>query len=287
MKTVRDFSGRMRPEMKCTMARIKNEREIATLREAGRRLAAILAAVASRAVPGVSAAALNAYAEERIRAGGDTPAFLGYRPRGAPRPFPAALCVSVNDEVVHGIPNEREKILREGDIVGLDLGLAHAGLVVDAAVSLPVGAVDERAARLIAATREALARGIAAARAGSFTGDIGRAIEAFVRPFGYGIVEELGGHGVGHAVHEQPFIPNFSSAERGARLVPGMVLAIEPMLTEGGKAVTLDADGYTFRTKDGGRSAHFEHTVAVTKSGVPEILTGVISPAARGTNDAP
>lgn len=251
---------------------IKTEEDIAVLREGGRRLAEILQKVAAEVWPGVSARALNSLAEKLITEGGDTPSFLHYSPSGAKRAFPAALCVSVNDEVVHGIPNETEKILKEGDIVSLDAGLKHKGLFTDCAITVGVGKIDTRAKKLLETTKKALAVGIKAVRAGATTGDVGFAIESFINPFGFGIVRELAGHGVGYAVHEAPFVPNFGKKGEGVVLKTGMVLAIEPMLNEGGAAIKLDSDGYTYRTKDGSRSAHFEHTIVVTDKGA-EILT--------------
>lgn len=256
------------------MITVKTEEEIALLREGGRRLARILDAVAAAARPGVSAAALDRLAQELAQEGGDRPAFLRYRPDHAPRPYPASLCVSINDEVVHGIPNEREKKLREGDIVSLDMGLIHKKLVTDMAVTVPVGKVDAAAVKLLAVTKDALAKGIRAVGPGVRTGDIGYAIESFVRPHGYGIVRELAGHGVGYAVHEDPYVPNYGRRGEGPELRPGTVIAIEPMLNEGSEKIVVDSDGYTCRTADGKRSAHFECTVAVTDRGAL-ILTRV------------
>lgn len=252
---------------------IKTPQEIEILREGGRRLATILHKVKDKVASGVSTKELDAYAEELIREGGDVPAFLNYRPEGAPTPFPASLCVSVNDEVVHGIPNPN-RILKEGDIVCIDLGLKHKGLFTDMALTVPVGKVSHASAKLIDTTRKALEVGISAAYGGNTVGDIGHAIESFVRPHKYGIVEVLSGHGVGRAIHEDPYIPNFGKAGKGVKLVPGMVVALEPMLNNGTKNVTLDDDGYTFRTADGKKSAHFEHTILIT-DGEPEILTKV------------
>lgn len=254
------------------MITIKKPEEIAILREGGKRHAAILRRLAEMAKPGVATRELNDLAEKLIKESGDEAAFLGYSPKGARRPYPASLCVSVNDEVVHGIPNEQEKILREGDIVSLDLGLRHDGLFTDAAITIPVGKIDEAAEKLIETTKKALAIGINAAHGGGHIGDIGAAIEKFVKPFGYGIVRDLAGHGVGYAVHEPPFVPNFGEKDKGKKLLPGMVLAIEPMLNEGTEKVILDSDGYTYRTADGKRSAHFEHTIVITDSGA-EVLT--------------
>jgi methionyl aminopeptidase len=207
-----------------------------------------------------------------IAEGGDTPAFKNYRPQGAPRPFPCALCVAPNDVVVHGIPTEMRYTLKEGDIIGLDLGMVRDGLVVDAGKTIGVGRIDKKAQHLLNVTYEALLRGIDEARAGNHVGDIGYAIESYVRSEGYGIVRDLCGHGVGHAVHEEPQVPNFGARGTGEKLVPGMVLAIEPMVNEGKGAVEFLADGYTVKTRDGSRSAHFEHNVVVT-DGDPLILT--------------
>jgi len=251
---------------------IKKTEEIVILREGGKRHTDILRQVAAAVTPGVTAAALNALAEKLIKENSDEAAFLGYTPKGVKRPYPASLCVSVNDEVVHGIPNEKKKILKEGDVVSLDLGLRHNGLITDAAITVPVGKIDATAEKLIETTKKALAIGIAAAHGGGHIGDIGEAIEKFVRPFGYGIVRDLAGHGVGYAVHEPPFVPNFGKKGKGKKLLPGMVLAIEPMLNEGTEKVVLDSDDYTYRTADGKRSAHFEHTIVITDSGA-EVLT--------------
>ena len=254
------------------MITIKKPEEIELLREGGRRLAAILQELSDEVKPGVKASFINDRAEELIRAGGDLPVFLGYQPDLATRPYPATLCVSVNDEIVHGIPNEKEKMFKEGDIVGLDIGLSHEGMIVDTALTVPVGKIDGATRKLLNVTKESLAVGIKAARGGAKVGDIGAAIEAYVKPHGYGIVRELAGHGVGYAVHEEPYVPNFGKKNTGAVLKPGMVIAIEPMLNEGTADVILEDDGYTFRTKDGKRSAHFEHTILITE-GAPEILT--------------
>ncbi|TSC66873.1 MAG: methionyl aminopeptidase, partial [Parcubacteria group bacterium Gr01-1014_73] len=217
------------------MITIKKPEEIAILREGGKCHADILRQVAAAVAPGISAKELNTLAEKLIKENGDEAAFSGYTPKGAKRPYPASLCVSINDEVVHGIPNEQEKILKEGDIVSLDLGLRHNGLFTDSAVTVPVGEVDETAKKLIEITKKALAIGIAAAQAGGYIGDIGTAIEKFVKSAAtnYGIVRDLAGHGVGYAIHELPFVPNFGKKGKGEKLLPGLVLAIEPMLNEG------------------------------------------------------
>lgn len=246
----------------------KTAEEISLLQEGGRRHARMLWELARLVRPGISTVHLEDAARRLIKDGGDNPAFLGYQPDSANRPFPAALCVSVNDEIVHGIPNEPEKILHEGDIVTLDLGLNHKGMITDAAITVPVGAITKEAARLIQATKEALDAGIAAIRPKGHTGDIGAAIEAVAKKYRYAIAEGLTGHGVGYAVHEDPYVLNTGRLGTGEELLPGMVFAIEPMFTTGKGAIKLDPDGYTYRTKDGSLAAHFEHTVAVTPEGV-------------------
>ena len=252
---------------------IKTKEEIEILREAGRRLATVLQKVKSKVVPGVTTKELDQYAYDLIKDLGDEPAFLNYQPEGADRPFPASLCTSINDEIVHGIPNSNI-VLKEGDIISIDLGLKHKGMFADHAMTVPVGRVSEGVKKLLDTTEKALLVGIDAAQPGFKTGDIGHAIESFVRPSGYGIVEILAGHGVGKYIHEDPYIPNFGKPGKGVELRPGMVIAIEPMLNMGTKNVTLDDDGYTFRTADKKKSAHFEHTVLITENG-PEILTKV------------
>ena len=245
---------------------IANDTERANLIEGGKRLAAVLEALRAKIAPGVTAEELDDLAEQLIREGGDEPCFLGYTPEGARRPYPATLCVSINDEVVHGIPNESVKVLKEGDIVGLDLGLTHNGIIVDAAITVPVGKVDEETKKLLVATERALAAGIAKAVPGNHMGDISNAIQKEIESAGFKVVKELGGHGVGDLVHEEPFIPNFGRPGEGELLEEGMVLALEPISTAGKAAVTLAPDGYTYRTKDGSRSAHFEHTILLEAS---------------------
>lgn len=253
---------------------IKNEEEIAILREGGKRLAFILRETAKLVSPGVKVKDLNDFAHKLMVENGDKPAFLDYQPYGANRPYPASICISVNDEVVHGIPNEGNRILKEGDIVSLDAGLIHKKLFTDMAVTVPVGAIDETAKKLLSVTEGALAVGIDAARAKNRVGDISNAIEVFIKSakMNFGIVEVLAGHGVGYHVHEDPYVPNYGKKNTGVILKPGMVLAIEPMVNEGRKAVVLDKDGYTYKTADGKRSAHFEKTVVIT-DGEAEILT--------------
>lgn len=252
------------------MSQPKTTEEIALLREGGKRLARVLDALQKAVAPGVTTEELDALGEKRIRAGGDTPAFKNYQPAGADYPFPATVCISVNDEVVHGLPGRR--VLAQGDIVGLDIGLIHKGLVVDMARTVAVGAITPEVQKLCETTKEALMAGIKAAQVGKKIGDIASAIQTVAKKGGYGIVRELGGHGVGHAVHELPFVPNYGKAGTGPKLIEGMVLALEPMFNLGGDDVFVADDGYTYKTTDGKWSAHFEHTILVTEKG-PEILT--------------
>ena len=255
------------------MIRLKNEEEINILRQAGKILATILDEIARAVKSGVKTSDLNDLANKLCSEYKVTPVFLNYTPHGASRPYPASICISINDEIVHGIPNEGEdRFLKEGDVVSLDMGISHQRMIVDSALTVGVGKIDKRGQELLDITKEALATGIKAARAGSKTGDIGHAIEEVVKAAGFSLPEELGGHGVGYSVHEDPFIPNFGRVGQGALLKPGMVIAIEPMVNEGTKETILDKDGYTFRAADGKRSAHFEHTVVIT-NGDPEILT--------------
>lgn len=250
---------------------VKSKEDIELLRESGKRLASVRDALAAKVAPGVSTLELEDLANELINKNGDKASFKNYTPDGAERPFPAAVCVSVNDEIVHGIPNENPVILKEGDIVGLDLGVTHKGLITDSAVTVAVGKIAPEIQELMNVTEKSLEIGIKQARAGNKTGDIGAAIEEFVNGR-YGIVEELGGHGVGYSVHEDPTIPNFGTYGTGTELLEGMVIAIEPMLNLGTKEIMLADDGYTFKTRDGKASAHFEHTILIT-DGDPEILT--------------
>jgi methionyl aminopeptidase len=244
---------------------VRSGDEIVKLRAAGRLVAEVLAELSTAIRPGLTTLELDALAERSARRRGADPAFKGYHG------YPASLCVSINDEVVHGIPSDR-RALRDGDIVGLDFGAVLDGFYGDSAVTLPVGAVGEEAARLLEAGRQALARGIAAARPDGRVGDIGAAIQASVEASGFAVVRDFVGHGIGRRLHEPPQIPNFGTAGSGPRLRPGMVLAIEPMVNAGSFAVDTRDDGWTAVTVDGKNSAHFEHTVLVTENG-PEILT--------------
>lgn len=249
---------------------IKNPEEIEFLREGGKRLGCVLAAVRDAVRPGVTTGELDSLAEKLIRDLGDEPAFLNYKPEGARTAYPGTLCVSVNDEVVHGIKSDH--VLKEGDIISIDTGLQYKGLFTDSALTVPVGKIDDVATRLISATEGALVAGINAARGGNTVGDIGYAIEKHVKEYGFVVVEELGGHGVGYAQHEDPHIANYGERGQGMRLKPGMVIALEPIVNEGTRYIKLMPDGYTYVTKDHKRSAHFEHTILITE-GEAEILT--------------
>lgn len=254
------------------MITIKTIEEIEIMKEGGRRHSFILQEIAKKSLVGVSTQYLEDYARDLIKEGGDKASFLNYKPAGAKRAYPAALNISINDEIVHGIPNEYPKILKDGDVVSIDLGITHQGLITDSAITIGVGQLSDIDRKMIDHCREALMLGIKAARGGARVGDISNAIETFARRLGYGIPEGLAGHGVGYKVHEEPFVPNEGRAGKGELLKPGMVIAIEPMLTLGSSRIILCRDGYTYKTYDGSRSAHFEHTVAITDR-EPIILT--------------
>ncbi|MFA5162637.1 MAG: type I methionyl aminopeptidase [Elusimicrobiales bacterium] len=246
---------------------LKTPADIGRMRKAGRVVGEVLKILAEAAVPGVSTGRLDEIAAAEIAARGARAAFLGYRG------FPASLCVSVNEEVVHGIPDKR-RILREGDIVSLDLGAVCDGFYGDAAVTAPVGAVSESAARLIEVTRNSLAAAVAAAKPGARLGDVSRAVQDVAEAAGMSVVREFVGHGIGRNLHEEPAVPNFGDRGTGPELKPGLVIAIEPMVNTGAWRVRVKENGWTVVTEDGGLSAHFEHTVAVTENGA-EVLTAV------------
>jgi methionyl aminopeptidase len=242
----------------------KSPTEIEKMRAANQLVARILDELAALVQPGVSTADLDAAAEARVRAAGAEPAFKGYRG------YPATLCASVNDQVVHGIPNTRP--LASGDIISLDMGVKLNGYYGDSAITVPVGTVSEDAKRLLRVTEEALERGIAQVRIGGRISDIGHAIQKHVEANGFSVVREFVGHGIGASLHEEPQIANYGEPNRGPRMAEGMTFAIEPMVNMGKPTVRVLSDGWTAVTRDGSLSAHFEHTVAVTKTG-PEILT--------------
>ncbi|MBX6371116.1 MAG: type I methionyl aminopeptidase [Acidothermus sp.] len=258
-------------ERRLRVIQLKSEAEIAKMREAGLVVAAALDAVRAAIAPGVTTAELDEIAAKVIADAGARSNFKGYR-AGGNIPYPATICASVNDEVVHGIPSRR-RVLREGDIISIDCGAIVDGWHADAAFTVGVGEIDPEVQRMIEVCEEALWRGIAAGRAGATLGDIGHAIESYVRSQGrYGMVEEYGGHGIGTEMHQEPHVPNRGRAGRGLRLVPGLVLAVEPMIMLGDRRVVTRDDGWTVATVDGSWAAHFEHTFAVSVDG-PRVLT--------------
>lgn len=255
---------------------VSSEQELDTLRQCGRNLAAVLDEVVGAVKPGISTKEIDKLAEARILSLGGCPVFKGYRSTKKEPPFPASTCISINDEVVHGIPRE-DRILKTGDIVSIDFGMrypAEGGLITDVAVTVPVGRVSSAARRLLEVTREALEISIKKVKAGTHLGDIGSVIQDHIEENGFSVIRELMGHGVGRNLHELPNVPNYGEPGNGAILKDNVVLAIEPMAATGGPAVKPDADGWTWRTIDGGLAAHFEHTVLVTREGA-EILTKI------------
>ncbi len=250
------------------MITIKSPREIETMARAGRIVADTLALVGQQVRPGVSTEALDRVAEDFIRSHpGARPSFKGLYE------FPATLCTSINQEVVHGIPSPR-RVLKNGDLLSVDVGVWLEGLHADAAATFPVGTVSGDVDRLLETTRAALAAGVAQARAGNHVGDIGHAVQEVAEAAGYSVVRELVGHGIGSSFHEDPQVPNYGRPKRGPRLMPGMTLAIEPMVNVGSPDIRTLDDKWTVVTEDGSLSAHFEHTVAVGESGAPpRILT--------------
>ncbi len=249
--------------------KLKTAAEIKILAEGGQKLAAILRALAALCRPGMNAAELDSRAEAMIRAAGGEPSFKGF---GAPgREFPGTLCVSPNDMVVHGIPHP-DLVFKAGDLIGIDIGMKYQGLYTDHALTVPIGRVSPAAQKLLDVTEECLKLGIAAARVGNKLGDIGCAVQTYAEKHGFGVVRKLTGHGVGYDVHEEPRVYNFGEPGRGEPIAAGLVLAIEPMINIGTPEVKTADDGWGVVTTDGSLSAHFEHTVAITKNG-PIILT--------------
>jgi methionyl aminopeptidase len=258
---------------------IKTPEEIRILREGGKILASVLLMVRDMAKAGIATKELDEYAENLIKKANGEPSFKNYKTPRDKFPFPASLCVSVNDEVVHGIPSGR--ILKEGDIVSLDLGLKWMGLYTDATITIGVGKINAETEKLLNITKTALEKGIGVIKEGVTTGDIGYAIQSYVEKQrlpagrqGFNVVKKLVGHGVGHKVHEEPEIPNFGERGEGVVLKEGMVLALEPMVVIGSGDVFLDKNNWTWKTKDGSLAAQFEHTVGVTKRGC-EVLTKI------------
>jgi methionyl aminopeptidase len=243
---------------------VKTEQELSAMRQSGQILARVLATLKSQTVAGVSANELDEAAARAIKAHGATASFLGYNG------YPKSICISINDQVQHGIPSDR--IIKEGDLVNLDLGVTYDGMITDAGLTFGVGVIDAAATTLIKATEEALMAGIDQVRGGVHVRDVSSAIEARLERDNLGIVTELVGHGVGHKLHEPPNIPNFTGAGQGPVLKAGMTIAIEPMATLGSREIVIAGDGWTIYTADGSLAAHFEHTILVTPEGA-EILT--------------
>jgi methionyl aminopeptidase len=253
---------------RAAMVTIKRPEELALMRHAGLILVRVLDALEAALQPGVTTAELDRIADAIIAEAGAVPSFKGY---GANPPFPASICASINDEVVHGIPSAHRRV-REGDVVSLDVGCIWQGWHADCARTWAVGPTAPRVKELIDATRRGMEAGIAAAMPGNRLGDVGAAIEAVANEHGYGIVRPFVGHGIGQAMHEDPQVPNYGRPGTGLRIEPGMCFAIEPMFNLGGDEVAMLDDGWTVVTVDGSLSAHFENTIAIGKSG-PEVLT--------------
>jgi len=251
----------------------KSKEEIEALREGGKRLARHLRILSQMVKPGITGRELEDKAREMVKAEGDRLAFYGHTERKGDKPYPSGLCLSVNDVIVHSPASDNGALIQDGDVVCLDFGIKHKGFYTDHAVTVIAGTPksphDEE---LVRGTYEALAAGIAEARVGNTTGDIGYAVQKIAEKYNFGYPKNLSGHGVGIKVHEEPHVPNFGEPGRGTKLVDGLVIAIEPMMTLGKGELFVDADGHSYRTKDGSCTAHAEHTVLVTKNG-PEILT--------------
>lgn len=245
--------------------KVKTEKEIEAMRIAGKMCAEVLAYMKEIVKPGMTTKDLADLAETELQKKGGSPAFLGYQE------FPEVICISVNDEVVHGIPN-KDHVIKSGDIVSFDFGVIYNRMVVDSAISVLVDSNDSQKTKLLNVTRDSLASGIAVLKNRCSTGDIGQAVQAVLDKNGYGIVRDLVGHGVGHSVHEEPNIPNYGKAGDGPKLSSNMTIAIEPMATLGTDRVVIDKDGWTVKTADGSLSAHFEQTVLIKDNGY-EILT--------------
>ena len=239
------------------------------MRAAGQRLAEVAAILQENSVVGMTGVELDRIAEEAILARDSIPAFKGYK-AGGDVPFPATLCISYNEEVVHGIPSDR--VFADGDVISVDMGLVHNGYFADRAFTVAIGDVDDRVRSLLAVTQESLYKAVSCARPGARLGDVGHAVESFVDPFGFGIIRDYVGHGIGRALHEPPSVPNYGKPGTGILLKPGMCLAFEPMITLGTHKTRVLADGWTVVTTDGSIAAHFEHTLVITHAGA-EILT--------------
>ncbi|MBI5644913.1 type I methionyl aminopeptidase [Candidatus Kaiserbacteria bacterium] len=251
----------------------KTKEDIEILREGGRRLARHVHMLAEKVAPGITSAKLEKIARTMVEKDGDEPAFLGHRDRKDQQPYPSALCVSINDVIVHSPASENKMTIRDGDVVCLDFGIKHKGLYTDHATTVIAGTKhDPEDLRLVRGAHEALLLGIGEAKVGNTTGDIGHAVERFAKKNAFGYPKNLSGHGVGLKVHEEPHVANFGAPGSGEKLVEGLVIAIEPMFALGSGELFVDSDGYSYRTKDGSRTAHAEHTVIILADG-PEILT--------------
>jgi len=248
------------------MIYLKNAQQLDYMRKSGALLYEVLCRLKEAVKPGVSTAALDVYAEQLIRKHKATPSFLHYEG------YPASLCVSINDQVVHGIPSENV-ILREGDIVSLDCGLILDGWQSDSAVTVGVGTIDPKSRQLIDVTEESFFKGARQAINGNHLGDVGHAIQAYAESFGYGVIRDLTGHGIGRNMHEDPSVPNYGIPGHGVKLRPGMTIAIEPMIAMGDYNVSQLEDGWTIVTDDGSLCSHYEHTIAINEHGLPELLT--------------
>jgi len=243
--------------------------EIAMMRSSGQRLAEVVEVLRERVVEGITTRDVDAIAEEAIRKRDSVPSFKGYR-AGGKKPFPATTCISLNHEVVHGIPDGR--VISRGDVVSIDMGLCHGGYHADTAFTVVIGSMPERVMALLEATRESLYKAIACAVPGARIGDLGHAVESHVVPRGFSVIRDYVGHGIGKSLHEEPTVPNYGKANTGILIKPGMCLAIEPMISLGTYKTRVEGNGWTVVTADRSIAAHFEHTIAVTETG-PEILT--------------
>lgn len=251
---------------------VKTPEQRKNLIEAGKRLSNILNELVKMTKVGLSTEKYHDKVVEIAKKLGDSPAFLNYTPEGASRPYPSSVCVSINEEVVHGIPNEKPKILKDGDIVSLDVGLEHKNIIVDSARTVVVGEIDKKTQKLLDIMNKAIKVATAQAKNGNRTGDIGQAVSSVV-PKGYSVPKELGGHGVGDKVHEMPFIPNYGKKGKGEKLIKGQVIAIEPMIIESeDDRIIEEDDGYTISTESGARSVHIERTLLIEEKGAPTII---------------
>ena len=249
---------------------LKSPAEIEIMNEANAIIRRILDSVGPRIAPGVTTMQIDAWAEEQIRAAGAVPAFKGYPHPNSGESFPGTICASINDEIVHGIPSP-QAVLKEGDIISIDMGVKHKGYYGDSAATFPVGSISNDTSRLLQVTKEALDLGVDQARVGNRVSDIGHVVQNHVEANGFSVVREFVGHGIGSELHEEPQVPNFGLPGRRERLVAGMVLAIEPMVAAGSAEVVFAKDGWTARTSDSSLSAHFEACIAITESG-PQVL---------------